>query len=96
MASVADKGHGRLEKRTLRTTTVLTKHQDWAGLQQGFEQTRERTVKGVKTREVVHGITSLPPVRANAARLEELTRGRWAIENGQHYKRVVTMGEDAS
>ena len=41
-----DKGHGRIEKRTLQTTTILTKHQDWAGLKQGFELVRERTVKG--------------------------------------------------
>jgi hypothetical protein len=91
-----DKGHGRLEKRTLRVTTVLTKGQDWAGLQQGFELTRERTIKGVKTVEVVHGITSLSPERADAGRLEELMRGHWDIENGLHYKRDVTMGEDAS
>jgi predicted transposase YbfD/YdcC len=96
VASVTDKGHGRLEKRTLRTTTVLTKRQDWAGLQQGFELTRERTLQGVKTVEVVHGITSLSPARADAQRLEELTRGHWGIENELHYKRDVTMGEDAS
>jgi predicted transposase YbfD/YdcC len=93
---VTDKGHGRLEKRTLRTTTVLTKQQDWAGLQQGFALTRERTAQGVKTVEVVHGITSLSPARADAQRLEELTRGHWGIENELHYKRDVTLGEDAS
>lgn len=83
-------------KRTLRTTTILTKHQDWAGLKQGFELVRERTEKGVKTVEIVHGITSLSPERADAQRLLELTRGHWGIENGLHYRRDVTMGEDAS
>jgi hypothetical protein len=96
VASTTNKGHGRLEKRTLRTTSLLTKHQEWAGLQQGFELTRERTVKGVKTVEVVHGITSLPTRRADAARLENLTRGHWSIENDLHYPRDVTLGEDAS
>lgn len=96
MATTFDKGHGRLEKRTLRTTTILTKHQDWAGLQQGFVLVRERTVKGVKTVETVHGITSLPPERADAQRLLALTRGHWGIENGLHYKRDVTLGEDTS
>jgi hypothetical protein len=80
----------------LRTTTILTKHQDWAGLKQGFALERERTVKGVKTVETVHGITSLPPERADAQRLLVLTRGHWGIENGLHYKRDVTLGEDAS
>jgi predicted transposase YbfD/YdcC len=91
-----DKGHGRIEKRTLRTTTILTKQQDWAGLKQGFELVRERTEKGKKTEEVVHGITSLSPERADARRLLELTRRHWAIENELHYRRDVTMGEDAS
>jgi predicted transposase YbfD/YdcC len=80
----------------LRRTTILTKTQDWAGLKQGFELTRERTVKGVTTRETVHGITSLSVEQADATRLLELTRGHWEIENGLHYKRDVTLGEDAS
>jgi predicted transposase YbfD/YdcC len=96
VATTIDKGHGRIEKRTLRTTTILTKQQEWAGLKQGFEIVRERTEKGETTVEVVHGITSLSPERADARRLLELTRGHWGIENGLHYRRDVTMGEDAS
>jgi predicted transposase YbfD/YdcC len=96
VATTIDKGHGRIEKRTLRTTTILTKQQEWAGLKQGFEIVRERTEKGKTTVEVVHGITSLSPERADARRLLELTRGHWGIENGLHYRRDVTMGEDAS
>ena len=57
---------------------------------------RERTEKGKKTVEVVHGITSLPPERADAKRLLELTQGHWGIENGLHYRRDVTLAEDAS
>lgn len=91
-----DKGHGRQERRTLRRTTLLTKTQDWAGLKQGFELTRERTVRGVTTRETVYGITSLSVEQADAGRLLALTRGHWGIENGLHYKRDVTLGEDAS
>jgi predicted transposase YbfD/YdcC len=91
-----DKGHGRVEVRILRTTTILTKHQDWAGLRQGFELRRERTEKEKTTVEVVHGITSLSRQRANATRLLALTRGHWGIENGSHYRRDVTLGEDAS
>jgi len=91
-----DKGHGRQEKRTLRRTTMLTKTQDWAGLKQGFELTRERTIQGVTTRETVYGITSLSTAQADASRLLELTRGHWGIENGLHYKRDVTLGEDMS
>jgi predicted transposase YbfD/YdcC len=91
-----EKGHGRIEKRTVRTTTVLTMQQKWAGLKQGIEITRERTVKGEKTVEVVYGITSLSEQKANAERLLELTRGHWGIENGLHHVRDVTLKEDAS
>lgn len=96
MASTTDKGHGRLEKRTLRLTASLTKHQDWAGLAQGFELVRERTVRGVTTVEVVHGITSLKREEADARRLLGLVRGHWGIENRLHYVRDVTLGEDHS
>lgn len=95
-ATSIDKGHGRLEKRTIRTTTNLTKHDQWSGLQQGFELTRERTTKGKKTVEVVHGITSLAEDKADAQSLLELTRDHWGIENGLHYRRDVTLAEDAS
>ena len=96
MASSVDKGHGRFEKRTIRLTSILTKTQDFKGLKQGFELTRERREKGETTVEVVHGITSLSNERADAERMLELTRGHWGIENGLHYRRDVTMAEDAS
>lgn len=80
----------------MRRTTILTKTQDWAGLKQGFELTRERTVRGVTTRETVYGITSLSVEEADAGRLLALTRSHWGIENSLHYKRDVTLGEDAS
>lgn len=95
MATTVDKGHGRTEKRTLRATAILTAGQQWAGLEQGFEVTRERTVKGVKAVEVVHGITSLSPQQADAATLLGLLRDHWLIENELHYVRDVTLGEDA-
>lgn len=84
-----------MEKRTLRTTTILTVHERWAGLAQGFELTRERTVAGETTKETVYGITSLTPAAANAERLLGLLREHWRIENCLHYVRDVTLGEDA-
>jgi predicted transposase YbfD/YdcC len=93
-AHSTDKGHGRLEQRTLRTTTILTLHQKWPGLAQGFELTRTRTIKGETTVEVIYGITSLQAEEADARRLLGLTRGHWGIENKLHYVRDVTLGED--
>lgn len=96
MASETCKGHGRLERRTIRLTTALTRCQDFRGLRQGFELTRERTQGGEKTVEVVHGITSLGRQEADAERLLGLTRHHWGVENGLHYRRDVTLGEDQS
>jgi predicted transposase YbfD/YdcC len=44
--------------------------------------------------EVVHGITSLTREQAGAAELLGLVRGHWGIENGLHYVRDETLGED--
>jgi predicted transposase YbfD/YdcC len=52
--------------------------------------------QGKPYEEMVHGITSLPPERADAKRLLELVREHWRIENSLHYIRDVTLGEDAS
>ena len=53
-------------------------------------------VTGTKTTvEVVYGITSVGPERADAAGLLQLARGHWGIENGLHFVRDVTLGEDA-
>ena len=90
-----EKGHGRVEKRTVRTTALLTLHQRWPGLAQGLEITRERTVKGVTTVEVEYAMTSLKPAEADASRLSALVREHWGIENALHYVRDVTLGEDA-
>jgi predicted transposase YbfD/YdcC len=79
----------------VRTTAILTLHQKWPGLAQGLEITRERTVKGATTVEVVYGMTSLLPEEADAERLSGLVRDHWGIENSLHYVRDVTLGEDA-
>jgi IS4 transposase len=89
-----EKGHGRLEKRTVRTTEILTLRQKWPGLAQGLEITRERTVRGKTTVEVEYAMTSLKPEQADAQRLSALVREHWRIENGLHYVRDVTLGED--
>src|SRR5206468_6310774 len=84
MHTSVEKGHGRVEKRTVRTTSILTLHQKWPGLAQGLEIRRERTVKGVTTVETEYAMTSLKPEEADAQRLSGLIREHWGIENGLH------------
>src|SRR5262249_56990676 len=95
-ASDTTKGHGRLEKRTLQTTTVLNDCLDWPKVGQVFWLVRERTEHGQTSVEEVYGITSLTRQEANATHLLDVLRGHWGIENRLHYVRDVTMGEDSS
>lgn len=46
--------------------------------------------------ESVYGLTSLTRAEASPERLMELTREYWGIENGLHYRRDVTLQEDAT
>lgn len=90
-----DKGHGRLETRSLETLTQLPPWLSWPGVQQICRITRQRTLKGQTSVEIVLAITSLTRRRANAEKLLALTRQHWSIENRLHYVRDVSMGEDA-
>ncbi len=60
----------------------------------------ERRRVDVRTGEIEHtvtyGITSLPPMRADAPRLLTLLRDHWRIENTLHWVRDVTFDEDRS
>lgn len=97
-ASTCDKGHGRLEKRTLVATPELNDFlaRDWAEVGQVFRLERTVLKKGVWHTSVVYGLTSLAPKKASAQRLLELNRGHWGIENRLHWRRDVTLGEDHS
>ena len=90
-----DKGHGRIEWRQLEATAALTGYLTWPGAAQVCRIERRRRIRGEESVEVVHAITSLSPERADAARLLELARAHWGIENRLHWVRDVTLGEDA-
>ena len=93
-----DAGHGRIEVRRLTASSALVDYLAWPGLKQVFEIERTVTYQrtGQQRRETVYGITSLPPQRADAARLLSLVRQHWAIENRSHWVRDVTYDEDRS
>jgi predicted transposase YbfD/YdcC len=90
-------GHGRIEFRTLESSTALSTYLDWPDVGQVMRRTCRRITRktGVVSEKVTYGITSLPRAQANAKQLEALWRGHWTIENRVHYVRDVTLGEDA-
>ncbi|HET8911999.1 MAG TPA: ISAs1 family transposase [Ktedonobacteraceae bacterium] len=93
-----NKGHGRLEERRIRTTTLLNPlfEREWSGIGQAFVVRRRVTHRLKCTQQVVYGITSLTPAQASPARLLQLLQTHWHIENRSHYRRDVTLREDAS
>lgn len=91
------KGHGRLEVREIWTSTQMNEwfEKEWAGIAQVFV-IRRYVKQGEKEREeIVYGFTNLPRKKAKAKRLLELNQKHWRIENRLHYRRDVTLGEDA-
>jgi predicted transposase YbfD/YdcC len=91
-----DRGHGRVETRTLKVATVPGL--DFPHATQALQITRRvRDLHRRRWRTItVYAITSLSAIQASPARLADLVRGHWAIENGLHHVRDVTYTEDAS
>ena len=91
-------GHGRIETRSLESSTALNDYLTWPGMAQVLRRTR-RSIE-VKTGEisehVTYAITSLHRTQACPQQLEALWRAHWTIENRLHYVRDESMGEDRS
>lgn len=96
VATQISKGHGRLEERTLTVSSQLKDFLGWPYLEQVFKLQRRFTF--LKTGEIqeqtIYGFTSLSRDEIAPARLLQLTRSYWGIENGLHYRRDVTLHED--
>lgn len=97
-AETVNKGHGRREKRILWASTELNDYLDWPGVAQVFriERVTWHEKHRSYTRQVVYGLTSLSPERASPKKLLALVRQYWGIETGLHYRRDVTLKEDAT
>jgi predicted transposase YbfD/YdcC len=95
-------GHGRREVRRLRTSTALNEYRGatWPDLAQVFQIERciTRTRQGVTqtTTETAYCITNLPSTRASPNQLLEYVRAHWQIENRCHWRRDLTLCEDAT
>jgi predicted transposase YbfD/YdcC len=95
-AQTTEKAHGRVDIRSIRVSSELKGYSDWPGLEQVFEIRRCWQSKGVWKEALRYGVTSLPATIALPERVLKLKRGHWTIENGLHYVKDVTMGEDKS
>jgi hypothetical protein len=91
-----DRGHGRVERRTIRVAPA--DESLFPGAVQAFRLRRDTGgLDGVWTRkEIVYGITSLPPGLADPAQLNHYERRHWVVEDRLHWVRDVTFHEDAS
>jgi predicted transposase YbfD/YdcC len=97
-AQSINKGHGRLEIREIAASSELNEFlgKQWSGVKQVFRLIRTVHKKGKVSQEIVYGLTSLSSTHATAERLLERIRAHWAIENRLHYRRDVSLREDAS
>jgi predicted transposase YbfD/YdcC len=95
-ATLINKGHGRIEMRTLTTSSQLVDFLDWPFHQQVFKLERQITTQktGRWRHEVVYGITSLSAEQVTPVQLLRMLRSYWKIENSLHYRRDVTLQED--
>jgi predicted transposase YbfD/YdcC len=92
-----DRGHGRIELRTLKAVSV--RHVGFPHAAQVLQVTRKTRDLQASTRRfktvTIYAVTSLTHAQASPARLADLIRGHWAIE-AIHHLRDVTFAEDAS
>ena len=97
VATSVDDGHGRIERRTLTVSSDLKDYVDWPLARQVFAYTVRvfQPRSGKRSERLTYGITSLSAAEAGPERLLQLVRSHWGIENGWHYRRDVTLHEDA-
>lgn len=94
-ATTTEKNRGRIETRTLTSTTVGLDTCDWPGVRQMLRLERVTTEKGVTRRTVSYAITSASRHKADAQTLLAGWRGRWGVESMFWIKDAV-LREDHS
>jgi predicted transposase YbfD/YdcC len=92
-----NKGHGRIEKRTVSITHLLDGIPQFPGLQTLIRVESERQVHHANIIEVSSETRYyVASFRESAQAFADRIRGYWGVENKVHYVPDVTQGEDAS
>jgi hypothetical protein len=92
-----DKGHGRIEKRTVSITNNLDGIPSFPGIKtlillESERQVYRANIIEFSTETRYYVASFVDTAKAFSARI----RGYWGVENKVHYVRDVTQGEDAS
>lgn len=94
-AETIEKARGRIETRRIAVREPPARFDTlWPGVRQICRIERIREMKTCCERQVTYAITSLPP-DAEAARLLDLARAHWQIENRVFRVKDGTFAEDA-
>ena len=88
--------HGRIETRTIWTTTEICPYLGFPYVQQSYMIERESVEKktGKISHDITYAITSRTPDQADAQKLLAINRGHWTIENSCHYILDWNFDED--
>src|SRR5690606_2982601 len=95
-----EKGHGRLDRRRVARIAVTPEQIGLAGCWQIIAMQRESLdlckQAAEPSLEVGYYVSSLTVDERNEQEMADIIRSHWGtIENGTHYRRDVTLGEDA-
>lgn len=87
--------HGRIESRSIWTSTTLNEYLDFPFVGQVFAIQRHTIKKttGKESVEMAYGLTSHSPVSANAQQVLAYNRGHWGVES-HHYILDWNWNED--
>jgi predicted transposase YbfD/YdcC len=95
-----DNGHGRLDERAVWASGEVgwlrRRHPDWQDLRGVVCVQSKRTdfATGKASQERRFYLTSLSPGEVGVARLADLVRGHWSVENQLHWSLDVSFGDD--
>ncbi len=87
--------HGRIESRSIWTSTALNDYLDFPFVGQIFAIRRHAIEKksGKETYEMAYGLTSHSPISANAEQVLKFNRKHWGVES-HHYMLDWNWNED--